>query len=355
MLCLLIGVLAGSFTAPAAAADPLTIPLLNPDKRLRVMFVGDSITQGRQGDATYRYFVWREFVRQQVPVTFVGPTTELAKTRGMPSNYLHTDLGFESRHAAKASSKFPSHIAQIDRLVRAHRPDVIALLLGYNDAGKTDGRTIAINTARYMELTWQADPDIRFVLGEITWAYRFDRSKAVRRYRETTEANALVRQYYGDDPRVSIASNVTGTRRPWDAARHSYDGVHPNMAGQSLLGFHFAKAFRAGGDLYASPAAPTSPQWRVRPRIESVGVASRRSQGRWTVVLRWPTQARRIYVKGFRLIIQRPNGTVVTTRKSTHAKRVWLPLPPGRYRAKLVAQRVAMVSPPGPTKRFRVR
>lgn len=356
VLCLLAGLLSGSLSAgPAVAADPLTIPLLNPDQRLRVMFVGDSITQGRQGDATYRYFVWREFVRQQVPVTFVGPTKELAKTRGTPSNYLRTDLGFETQHAAKGSSRFPSHIARIDSLVQAHRPDVIALMLGYNDAGKTDGRTIAINTARYLELTWRADPDIQFVLGEITSAYRFKRSKAARRNRETARANALVREWYGDDPRVSIASNVTDARRPWNPAQHSYDGVHPNMEGQSLLGFHFAQAFRAGGDLHAAPATPTSPKWKVRPRIESVGVASHRSSGRRTVALRWPTQARRIYVKGFRLVIRRPNGALVVVRNSARAKQARVSLQPGRYRARLVAWRGPMVSPPGPTKSFRVR
>ena len=355
VLCLLAGLLTGVGAGSSAAVVPAAIPLLTPDDRLRVMFVGDSITQGRQGDATYRYFVWREFVRQQVPVTFVGPTKELAKTRGMPSNYLRTDLGFETQHAAKASSKFPSHIARIDNLVRAHRPDVIALMLGYNDAGKTDGRTIAINTARYLELTWDVDPDVRFVLGEITSAYRFNRNKSARRNRETAKANALVREWYGDDPRVSIASDVTDARRPWNPALHSYDGVHPNMAGQSLLGFHFATAFRAGGYLSAAPAPPTSPKWKVRPRIESVGVASDRSSGRRSVALRWPHQARRIYVKGFRLVIRRPNGALVAVRNSAKAKQARVSLQPGRYRARLVAWRGPMVSPPGPTKAFRVR
>ena len=351
VLCLLAGLLTGVGAGPATAA----IPLLNPDDRLRVMFVGDSITQGRQGDATYRYFVWREFVRQQVPVTFVGPTRELARTRGTPSNYLRTDLGFETQHAAKGSSQFPSHIARVEDLVRAHRPDVIALMLGYNDAGKTDGRTIAINTARYLELTWDVDRDVRFVLGEITSAYRFKRTEATNRNRETAKANALVRKWYGDDPRVSIASNVTDARRPWHPAQHSYDGVHPTMAGQSLLGFHFATAFRAGGYLSAAPAAPTSPMWKVRPRIESVGVASNRSRGRQSVALRWPTQARRIYVKGFRLVIRRPNGALVAVRNSATAKQARVFLQPGRYRARLVAWRGPMVSPPGPTKSFRVR
>lgn len=40
---------------------------------LRVMVVGDSMTQGREGDWTWRYRIWQFFQHNQIAVDFVGP------------------------------------------------------------------------------------------------------------------------------------------------------------------------------------------------------------------------------------------------------------------------------------------
>jgi hypothetical protein len=43
--------------------------------KLKVIIVGDSISQGREGDFTWRYRIWEWFQSQGVEVDFVGPYT----------------------------------------------------------------------------------------------------------------------------------------------------------------------------------------------------------------------------------------------------------------------------------------
>lgn len=40
---------------------------------MRIMIVGDSISQGHEGDWTWRYRLWQWVNAQGVPVDFVGP------------------------------------------------------------------------------------------------------------------------------------------------------------------------------------------------------------------------------------------------------------------------------------------
>jgi hypothetical protein len=40
---------------------------------IRILIVGDSMTQGREGDYTWRYRIWDWFQEQGIAATFVGP------------------------------------------------------------------------------------------------------------------------------------------------------------------------------------------------------------------------------------------------------------------------------------------
>src|SRR5690349_14095584 len=80
-VALLAAALVGA-SAPAGAEE--TDPPAHP---LRVMIVGDSITQARNGEASYRYYLWQELRRQGVDVDFVGPWTAPRKRLDAPTHY----------------------------------------------------------------------------------------------------------------------------------------------------------------------------------------------------------------------------------------------------------------------------
>lgn len=237
--------------APAAAAqraepaDAGTFPRAStPRDPLRVMFVGDSMTQGRPGSATYRYWVWRAFVEQGVAAHFVGPRTDVNTTSpAMRHAYEHLDHGFEHElaHEAQGGSEIDYHLARVDHAVATYRPEVLVFQVGFNDTDTSGAARIAADTAEYLRRVWAIDPDVRVVLGEIPRSAKVSAFDDVRRAR-SAEANRLIAAAVAGDPRVAIAHHETDPVRPWNPATDTFDAVHPNAVGETLFAQRFAEA-----------------------------------------------------------------------------------------------------------------
>ncbi|MFC7496124.1 MULTISPECIES: SGNH/GDSL hydrolase family protein [unclassified Nocardioides] len=220
---------------------------------IRVMYVGDSMTHGHPGSATYRYWMWREFREQGVPARFVGPRSDLRSTypnRDLAPgeyNYEHTDHGFgnQEAHASQGGSKFAYHLPRIAGEIGTYHPDVVVLELGFNDATTRSAWEITRDTATLLRRIWSVEPDTRVVVGEIPNSGRelgVD-VKASRRNSRTASANRLIARKIGRDPRVVIAHLRTDTARPWDPQLYTFDNVHPNPTGETLFAEVFSRAF----------------------------------------------------------------------------------------------------------------
>ncbi|GAB2865864.1 GDSL-type esterase/lipase family protein [Nocardioides pacificus] len=301
---------------------------------LRVMLVGDSLTHGHTGSASYRYWLWREFERQDVPVTFVGPDDDLA---GGADWYEHSDHGFEKRHAAQAGSKFPFHLAVVERLVATHEPDVVVMLLGFNGANQGTPSLIADQTEDYLARTWAVDPEVRFVVGEIPGSDSRSRSAAANA--TTLTGNALVAERLADEPRVAIARLRTAPYRSWDPAQHTYDGTHPNATGETLMAQHFGDALAALGVLRQPVLAYHREQWepQVRPRL--------RIDGR-SLVVRWPSDAERAGLSSAQVRVRRLDGPLRVRSRWLVRTHYRVLLPRGRYAVELVPRRDRMTGVP---------
>ena len=73
--------LATTLVAPAVCG---TVPLAAADatQPVRILLLGDSVTQGSIGDWTWRYRLWQHFADAGVAVDFVGPESDLLGPRG---------------------------------------------------------------------------------------------------------------------------------------------------------------------------------------------------------------------------------------------------------------------------------
>lgn len=328
--------------APALAVEQ--------EPRLRVMFVGDSITQGRQGDATLRYFVWREFIRQRVPVTFVGPDRSLFGSGRDRSRYLRTSAGFETAHAAKAGARLVDQRRLIEERVRTYQPHVVSVQLGFNGTGSATPATLDAQTRGLLDRVWAVNPSTHIVLSEITMSSRPSFNVSGGRNDVARATNALVAKRYADDSRVVLAHHSTATSWAFRPQIHTYDEIHPTITGQRVLAFHIATALKEAGGLPGPVARPAREVWDVRPRVRKVRV---RAGGR--TILTWPHEASRVAATSLRLTIRGGGQGVMRRRTSAATKNLALNLSPGLYRARLRAVRGTMVSTPGPVRRFRVR
>ncbi|MQW74602.1 hypothetical protein GHK92_01835 [Nocardioides sp. dk4132] len=334
-LALLAGLLPLLATPPAAAAaggEPGASG--RQATPLRVMFVGDSITQGRSGDTTYRYWVWRALAQQSVPVRFVGPTTGL---RG-GETYLRTDLGFQTAHAAAGGSGYADHLPLLRKRVRAHRPDVIVLGLGFNDARAHGAAEILADVGRYLRRAWRIDPRIRFVLNEVTTS---SVTKAFTNTRRLEVDRGLRRLAAGDD-RVQVARIVSRGPRAWVPELHTYDGTHPTPTGETSIAHGVLRALQRHGLAPAAGRVFTRRDWDpglVPADVAVDGVDVTATVPAWRTV-----SARELQV----LALDEAGGTVASSAW-TAAARVSVRVPgPGSYTLRVVARRGTMTGVPGP-------
>lgn len=125
--------------------------------QMRVMIVGDSMSQGQQGDFTWRYRISQWFSQNSISVDFVGPyhgtVTSTQTDPGPPTPPRLDSLGpapdsggsfdgpyahgadFDSDHFAAWGRAVHTDKSKIYDVLQDHPADMILFMLGFNDVG----------------------------------------------------------------------------------------------------------------------------------------------------------------------------------------------------------------------------
>ncbi|MCW2712008.1 MAG: GDSL-like Lipase/Acylhydrolase, partial [Marmoricola sp.] len=159
MAALVLGTaLVAGVTPPAEAAG---------EAPLRILLSGDSITQGFNGDFTWRYRLAKEFARQRVDVDFVGSRRTPVVREGW-STSRYADPNFDSDHFAQVGTLLQSQVSYIGAEIRKQQPDLVVLECGVNDMrhGASPQET---NTSlrNWVSAARSAKPDLRIVLSPV--------------------------------------------------------------------------------------------------------------------------------------------------------------------------------------------
>lgn len=242
---------AGSAAAPAAAtsaASPTATPA--PVEPLRIMLLGDSVTQGRVGDITWRYRLWQQLTSQGVAFDLVGPW----------DGQRHLDAGgrvtfrsdgyrtrFDVDHASRWGLRL-SDVPAVQNWVRRYDTDLVVVGLGVNDllAGTTPRAAAQLLEQRVVAMR-AVDPQLDVLLTppSQTWV------AGVPEYRRLM--GDLARRLDRPTARVQLAPVPLGYQRD----RHTWDGLHPNAEGEARIGRAVSEGLVSLGVL--RPIAPAAP------------------------------------------------------------------------------------------------
>ena len=196
---------------------------------LRIMPLGDSITEGRDGSATYRYWLEKDLERADRPIDFVG--SHKGVYGGSP-RFGDFDQDNEG-HWGWTTGQILEHI---DEWAAAARPDVALVHLGTNDVVRNPA-VIPQNLASIIASLRKANPHVVVLLARLIPMHGYDGklgpvNEAIERVaREQTSAESpvvLVRQDEG-----------------FDVAADTYDGIHPNESGEKKMAKRWFEAIRA--------------------------------------------------------------------------------------------------------------
>lgn len=337
--------LAGVGTLPAAVAtrqEGSTGPL-------KIMLAGDSITQGFDGDYTWRYRLDRELRRQGVDFDFVGPRKY---TYGGANHYQvsarRTDGSqvWDSDHDATGGTRLRTAMSALVQDMAANPPDVLVALYGTTDLLPRDDavpRAEEIEDLRtYVCEAREVNPNVDVVLGEVTTRRIPDRQQYNDALKvlaqDLNKTDTACPDIITPDSRVVIADlDYEG----WDPSKNTYDTTHPTPVGEAIIAQRIGWALKALGYLPQNPGISAAglkwaPPWAPKIRVST----TRRIVTDWydTKWLNKP-QMMRIWIKDLR------TGKSGMSAWTTARSHVSASKRPGRYQIRIQGRRQAMISP----------
>jgi lysophospholipase L1-like esterase len=219
---LLVGqLLAGCSSAPPAVTT-------------RVLLFGDSITQGKDGDWTWRYRLWRRLQEAgERDVDFVGPVDDLHS-----ESHAYPDPLFDRDHAARWGTTLADPAYAPGALGRVYVPDVVVVELGVNDlrhdASPEEVELLMRETVAELR---DAAPGVDVVLVHVPVLTVAGAVELNGRY------DALAYELDDEDERVVVARAADGfVPDPDLPGTDSYDGLHPSASGEVKIAASVAVA-----------------------------------------------------------------------------------------------------------------
>ncbi|WP_150252050.1 fibronectin type III domain-containing protein [Nocardiopsis deserti] len=258
--------------------EPVTVPG-PPDGELRVMVVGDSLSQGSSGDYTWRYHLWSHLREAEVEVDFVGPYDGVYGLADREfGNQDYADPDFDTDHAARWGTTAQDLSAGAARVAAEYQPHYLLLLAGTEDILAGDDADSALEgVGETVSTVRVVRGQTRFVLGELPPV-------------EDPRANAEIDRF--NMGLVDLAAQLTSSDSPVVVARiadgyasvnDNWDEAHPNARGELKIAAAFADALAEPlgvGRTYRRPL----PDLAVGPATAPEPVAEESDDG---LVLSW--------------------------------------------------------------------
>ncbi|GAA3565892.1 SGNH/GDSL hydrolase family protein [Kribbella ginsengisoli] len=256
---------------------PATGPFTSPPVKLtfsttvtKVMVVGDSISQGHEGDYTWRYRL-ANHLRQEVD--FVGPwsgTTNLPATLPdgwpdvpVPPAYegsYRPGISFDSEHYARWGRQLAEAKDNIRATVAAQNPKYILLELGFNDLGWgiSDPNGLWTNLQTFIREARAARPDLNFLVANVTQRTPLGSNPGLPA--AISSYNSILANSLSTLSTAGSTVALVDIDGPMGVA-DTYDGLHPNGVGEYKIAKVFATVlssrFGLGGAFPAIPATVT--------------------------------------------------------------------------------------------------
>jgi lysophospholipase L1-like esterase len=247
-------VVLGWAAAESLGADPL-----------RVVFIGDSITQGgryRPDDVTFRYPLYRELQQAGWDVDFVGRRhAGFDSAFPWPEDFDPDHEGFYGQTTRDVEQQVEEDLAALEV------PDVAVLLLGENDNPDHVGDTLLRPLTDIVANLRVRNPEVQIVLVQIPGFWK----NLVIHWRVWLLAQGL------GTPESLVT--VVPLDEDWNAKADTYDGDHPNPQGQAkiaakllpVLEACLSRAASARGRGSAHRATSGRRGWPGSPRSPSSG------------------------------------------------------------------------------------
>jgi lysophospholipase L1-like esterase len=206
---------------------------------VKIMPLGDSITETFPGHASYRFFLYNQLKNAGYDIDFVGSLTGVNGGAPLYSNFDQNHEG----HSGITTDQIQSNIINWANL---NKPDIVLLHTGSNDVelGQSNSSTIT-ELSGLIDNLRSVVPNVKILLAQVIpetghtaeWPDLNSRIATLASQKTTT-----------DSP-ITLVDQYTG----FNASADTFDGIHPNESGERKMS---AKWFSALTGVLPSPTQP---------------------------------------------------------------------------------------------------
>lgn len=257
-----------------------------PSGGSKIMVVGDSITHGNEGSHSWRYVLERHLRANGSSVDFVGPRigtydihTDIRNRAILdgnepppqqyypgPSTADYYNNNFDREHNAMWGWTFADANNTIRRDVTDYDADYLLIGLGFNDItwGYSDASGTVTSARRMIEEARAANPEIRVLISNVVTRTTLPGFEWLNpEIREYASLLGPAMQSLSTERSPVHVVDISSDFNP-NLGAHTWDGVHPNSAGDYFIGAKFADAmhgrFGVGSPYGSLPSNPPDVQ-----------------------------------------------------------------------------------------------
>lgn len=237
-LCVSLGGI-GLTPRPASAEvqSPVTTYLCTAElPLLRIMPLGDSITESSEQFSSYRLTLWRELRTAGCKVNFVGSRRGVSVGHRDQPSVAPANPNFDQDHEGHWGYRVDQILTHLAKWLKKASPDIVLIHLGSNDVfQKQSIRSTTRELTSVVELIHLHNPRAITIIAQLIPSSRQARS-IQNLNRQITE---IARRK--DSPTHPVI--VVNMHKDFSISKELQpDGVHPNDAGDRKIGTRFASA-----------------------------------------------------------------------------------------------------------------
>ena len=194
---------------------------------VRIMPLGDSITQSNKDHNSYRRPLWQMLKAAGYNVDFVG--SQHTNYQGMPPN-----PDFDVDNEGHWGWRVDEVLAQLDGWVKAAHPDIVLVHLGTNNIAQSRDLKSTVNDIEALiKVLRQNNPKVKIVMAQIIplWG----KEKLCQEL--NVQILLLSRRLTTAESPIRVADQFTGFQP--EPNKDTFDGAHPNESGEKKMATHW--------------------------------------------------------------------------------------------------------------------
>jgi lysophospholipase L1-like esterase len=208
---------------------------------VKILPLGDSITQGNHQTQSYRYPLWKKLVDAGVDFQFVGSQDSNVEGRN-PQWPDYGGKAFDRRHEGHWG--WHTDLFLQDETLRSwlknYTPDIVLMHIGTNDMFRRSSiEETVIKQKRIIELLRQDNPKVAILLARLIPSTS-EQNAQISKLNE--QAGEIAAAMTSSDSPVIVVDQNSGFNAAVGA--DTYDGTHPNAAGEEKMAQRWFDAIR---------------------------------------------------------------------------------------------------------------